>query len=119
MPELNTLPKGIFASLAQHERELISNRTQQALAAKRARGEKLGTSLNLSADGVEPNDERNSKKMPTHKANVQSQHLIHLLRKKGLSVRQIAHVLNEKGYRTRRGCAFTSNGGQILVERSA
>jgi DNA invertase Pin-like site-specific DNA recombinase len=66
MPELNTLTKGIFASLAQHERELISNRTQQALAAKRARGEKLGTSLNLSADGVEPSDERNSKKMPTH-----------------------------------------------------
>ena len=42
MPMLNTMILGVFASVAQYERELISKRTKDALAAKRARGEHLG-----------------------------------------------------------------------------
>lgn len=38
MPEANTLSIGIFATLAQYERELISQRTKAALAAKKAQG---------------------------------------------------------------------------------
>jgi DNA invertase Pin-like site-specific DNA recombinase len=43
IPEANTLTLGILATLAQHERELISARTKAALAARRARGLPLGT----------------------------------------------------------------------------
>lgn len=39
MPMVNTMILGVFASVAQYERELISTRTKQALAAKKARGE--------------------------------------------------------------------------------
>ena len=42
MPMVNTMILGVFASVAQYERELISKRTRDALAAKRARGEHLG-----------------------------------------------------------------------------
>ena len=42
MPMVNTMILGVFASVAQYERELISKRTIDALAAKRARGEHLG-----------------------------------------------------------------------------
>ena len=42
MPMVNTMILGVFASVAQYERELISKRTKGALAAKRARGEHLG-----------------------------------------------------------------------------
>lgn len=42
MPMVNTMILGVFASVAQYERELISKRTKDALAAKRARGEHLG-----------------------------------------------------------------------------
>lgn len=42
MPSVNTLLLGVFASVAQYERELISERTKRALAAKKARGEKTG-----------------------------------------------------------------------------
>ncbi len=42
MPQLNTLILGVMATVAQYERELISQRTKQALAAKKARGCKLG-----------------------------------------------------------------------------
>lgn len=42
MPQINTLLLGVFASVAQYERELTSDRTRKALAAKRERGEKTG-----------------------------------------------------------------------------
>lgn len=42
MPQINTLLLGVFASVAQYERELTSDRTKKALAAKKARGEKTG-----------------------------------------------------------------------------
>ena len=42
MPQVNTLLLGVFASVAQYERELTSDRTKKALAAKRERGEVTG-----------------------------------------------------------------------------
>ena len=42
MPTINTLLLGVFAAVAQYERELTSDRTTKALAAKKARGEKTG-----------------------------------------------------------------------------
>lgn len=48
MPDANTLTIGIFATLAQHERELISSRTKSALQAKIAQGATLGKPENLT-----------------------------------------------------------------------
>ena len=42
MPTINTLLLGVFASVAQYERELTSDRTKKALEAKKAKGGKLG-----------------------------------------------------------------------------
>lgn len=42
MPVINTMILGVFASVAQYERELICSRTKAALDAKRARGESMG-----------------------------------------------------------------------------
>lgn len=42
MPMVNTMILGVFASVAQYERELSSDRTKKALAAKKERGEKTG-----------------------------------------------------------------------------
>lgn len=39
MPQVNTMILGVFASVAQYERELISARTKAALQAKKDRGE--------------------------------------------------------------------------------
>src|SRR5579862_1505427 len=42
LPEANTMTVGVMAVVAQHEREAISSRTKAALAAAKARGQKLG-----------------------------------------------------------------------------
>lgn len=42
MPMVNTMILGVFASVAQYERELVSARTKAALAAKKGQGAKLG-----------------------------------------------------------------------------
>ena len=42
MPQINTLLLGVFAAVAQYERELTSDRTKKALAVKKAQGCKLG-----------------------------------------------------------------------------
>lgn len=42
MPIVNTVVLGVFASVAQYERELISQRTKAALERKKKRGERIG-----------------------------------------------------------------------------
>lgn len=42
MPTINTLLLGVFAAVAQYERELTSDRTKKALAVKKAQGAQLG-----------------------------------------------------------------------------
>jgi DNA invertase Pin-like site-specific DNA recombinase len=108
MPELNTLTKGIFASMAQHERELISSRTKAALQAKRARGEQLGNNANLTTTGREKGRETQQANAKAAKANVQAAELIKLYSTTGKSLREIANCLNGKGFTTRRGCQFTA-----------
>ena len=44
MPHATKLTIHILAAVAQHEREMISERTKAALAAKKQRGEALGQS---------------------------------------------------------------------------
>lgn len=47
MPIVNTMILGVFASIAQYERELTSARTKSALGARVARGEETGGTNNL------------------------------------------------------------------------
>jgi DNA invertase Pin-like site-specific DNA recombinase len=54
MPEANTLTIGIMAVMAQHERELIAERTRKGLQARKARIlERVAQDLSASVDSVE------------------------------------------------------------------
>lgn len=44
MPVVNSMILGVFAAVAQYEREMVSTRTKQALAVKKAQGCRLGRS---------------------------------------------------------------------------
>ena len=50
IPYANTMTVGLFAVIAQHEREAICQRTKDALKAKNARDAQLGTPANLTEE---------------------------------------------------------------------
>lgn len=61
MPVVNSMILGVFAAVAQYEREMCSKRTQQALAVKKAQGVKLGAAsdnYSISSDGVKKRSEK-------------------------------------------------------------
>ncbi|MES2389292.1 MAG: recombinase family protein [Bacteroidota bacterium] len=118
MPQANTLTIGIFAALAQHERELISARTKAALTAKKERGGWIpGTPANLSPEARKKGLEARILNARTHKANIQAAKLISIYREKGMSYRAIAAELNTGGYLTRRGRSFNPGTIKMLHDR--
>ena len=113
IPDANTLTVGIMAVLAQHERELIGQRTKAALAAKKAQGHKLGMP-NITPAVTQRGLEVRQHNARTNQANRQAAELIRLYRLAGLTYQAIAQQLNGMGYRTRRGKEFFAISVQRL-----
>jgi DNA invertase Pin-like site-specific DNA recombinase len=118
MPDANTLTVGIFALVAQHERETISKRTKDALAAKKARGEVMGAQAKLTPEIIAKSLQVRQHNAVTHPQNRQASRLAISLHRQGLSLQQITVELNEAGFRTRRGQAFWKMSVQRLLGRA-
>lgn len=106
MPDANTLTIGIFATLAQYERELISERTVKALAAKKAQGAKLGTPANLTDAGRAKSVETNKAKAAANENTRRARAFAESLKAAGLNWSAIAEKLNAAGFQTARGGLF-------------
>jgi len=115
MPDANTLTVGLFAVIAQHERETISKRTKDALAAKKARGAQLGSPANFTPAVIAQGQAAMQANARENQANCQAARLAELLRAKGHTLQQVADELNQAGYRTRRGRAFHPTTVQRLL----
>ena len=92
----------LLMTVAQWEREIISERTTEALSHKRTKGEKLGGSVPYGyvvVDGVLVED-------PSEQALLA---LIRRYRADGLSLRAITEELARKNYQTRKGTPFQVN----------
>jgi DNA invertase Pin-like site-specific DNA recombinase len=120
MPEANRLTIHILAAVAEHEREMISERTRAALATARARGTPLGFSnprlayvqQEASEAGVvrivEDADRFARKIMPAIKG----------LKACGVtSLRGIARALQAQGIPTQRGGAWTPTTVRNIIHR--
>jgi DNA invertase Pin-like site-specific DNA recombinase len=109
LPDLNTLTLGFFATMAQYERERISQRTIDALKAAKAKGKVLGKKgyLNLSQEHRESGALARAEKARHDKNNIQVRSIIKTLREKKYNVWEIAEHLNNLSYRTATGKEFT------------
>jgi hypothetical protein len=109
LPELNTLTLGIFGSVAQWERELISSRTKNGLAALKARGVKLGSPQNLTPEERKKGIESIMKnRLENENWKMARVFIEHFEMKYGhINYTEISRQLNEKGYKTRNGSEFS------------
>jgi DNA invertase Pin-like site-specific DNA recombinase len=120
MPEANDLTVGIMALVAQQEREAISRRTKEALAAAKARGVKLGNpngaaALRRAGKGgvaLRAAARANADAFAQALAPV----LVDLQTDRDMTLREIAANLNGRGIRTRRnGRWHVSNVRNLLA----
>jgi DNA invertase Pin-like site-specific DNA recombinase len=104
MPHANRLTVHILAAVAEHEREMISERTKAALAAAKARGKVLGNPdmLEISKRGVAAL-KANARRFA---ANVRPI-IEEIMRAGATSHNAIAAKLNERNVRTARGGTWT------------
>lgn len=105
----------LYASLAEKERRLISERTKAALAVKKASGVVLGNRTNLTEAQAKGRKARElasiefSKKMIGHFGNL----------REGMSLNAIATHLNQMGVPTIRGCKWTAKAVVRVQEWAA
>ena len=105
-PTANRLTLHVLAAVAEHEREMISKRTSDALQAAKARGQALGWSIpsraGEQAEAALEGAKENRILADRHAANVLP--LIHQVKAAGVETLQgIANALNARGVRTARG----------------
>ena len=117
IPDANTLTIGIFATMAQHEREIISKRTKAALAARKAKGLPLGTPKNLTDSGRQRAWASNRAKAASNNNNNRAAMLIAEYKKQGIALQAIADRLNDNNFRTSTGKRFHKTTVTRIYER--
>lgn len=117
MPQANTLTIGIFALLAQQERELISQRTKSALQIKKQQGFKLGNPKNLNDNSRKLSIESRKELANENENNKKAIALIQSMRQNNESFRAIANKLNDFGFKTSKGNQFFAMSVKQLFDR--
>ena len=115
MPHANRMTVGIMAIIAEGEREAISLRTREALAAAKARGKVLG-----GYRGVPPPDAAIAAAARTAKADrfaAQVGPVIRELRASGMGLQAVARALTAQGVKTARGGGWTANTVKNVLAR--
>lgn len=112
----DTLLLGIFATLAQKERELISRRTREALATLKAQGKQLGNP-NAAEAMRAINGQGVARRKQLAQDAPENRHAYNAVRFMPGTLASKAAFLNAEGYKTRNGKAFTPMAVKRLLDR--
>jgi len=121
MPDANELTVGIMALVAQQEREAISKRTKEALAAAKRRGQKLGnpngaSALRRAGKGNVAGVAAMKLKADTHAVDLKP--VLEGFALEGItSLGAIAAALNDRGMQTPRGGIWYKTSVSNLIAR--
>jgi DNA invertase Pin-like site-specific DNA recombinase len=126
-PTANRLTIQILAAVAEHEAQVISERTRAALAAYKARGGRLGAHLPQCRNLTQKARLAGGKAAATmHARRADDAYAeevyprVKALARKNLSLRAIARTLNDEGHETLNGAAWSAvQVGRILDRLSA
>lgn len=113
----DTMTFGMYLTLAQKERELISQRTRAALAAKKSHGAILGNRKGCDMSKAQ----RKACKVVSENADAWAASeapMIRLARRGGSTLTEIADSLNAQGKTTRRGGKWTATAVKRILERT-
>jgi DNA invertase Pin-like site-specific DNA recombinase len=106
----------VYAALAEKERSLISTRTRDALAAKKAQGVKLGNPTNLADAGAKGASSQRAT-ADAQAANVMP--IIKHIQASGVTtLRAIADALNARGIQTARGGQWHATTVSNIAKRA-
>lgn len=118
VPNFNTLTLGIFASLAQSERELISQRTKDALRAKKMQGVKLGApNAKFTSEQIKSASNARKQIALDNENNMRAKIMIEALLVNTDNCSEIARKLNANGFRTAKNSLFDSKAVKRIIER--
>lgn len=118
-PEANELTIHILASMAQHERQMISTRIKEALQKTKERGTKLGNPKNLSNTSKGRQIGTKVSKQKADKYAIETYEIIEPLLSEGYSYTKIALEFNKRGLLTARGLigSWTARSIKNIIER--
>jgi DNA invertase Pin-like site-specific DNA recombinase len=121
MPEANRFMLHVMSAVAEHEAAAISARTKAALAAAKARGKKLGWSIEGRAEEAKMASAAAAEVRveAADKFAGQVGPLAVVLAAEGRSLRAIAAELNERGITTPRGKEWQATSVRNLLARVA
>lgn len=114
MPEADKFMVGIMALLADKERDMISQRTRDGLAAAKRRGTKLGNPRPQEAARLAV---KAKKEMANDHAQAPFPIIRQIQKAHVQSLRGIAECLNARGFKTPTGKAFAAQSVKNALER--
>ena len=119
-PQANKMVLHILAAISQYEAELIATRTKQALAAKKARGTRLGNPehlLNKHREAIANSNRTNREKARINPNNKRAVAFLKVLVSQEYTYNQMAEILNREGFVTSQGFQFTPSTVYKLIKR--